>query len=630
MTNFRKIKRNYLFTLAAIFVVNIIYAQPQFVQNKGQWDNKVNYRTDFSTGSFFLENQGFTVLLEDPKDMRALSEMLHGHHIEQGQSVTLHSHAYKVDFLGSAANVPNIPDKLLPTYNNYFLGNDKTKWAGDCKIFQAVTYQNVYPNIDVRYYSDAGNLKYDIIVHPGGNVDAIAMRYNGVDKVQLKNKELMIGTSVGDVKELYPYSYLVQNGKKQTVECKYVVKDNVVRFKVNNYSPDATIVIDPTLIFSTFTGSAVDNWGYTATPGPDGTFFAGGIAFGAGYPVSPGAYQTIFHGGVNEDNTGVYDIAIIKFSADGTQRLYATYLGGAGNEQPHSMICDAQGNLVVAGRSNSPSTGPGAFPLKPAGNTVGNGGGYDIIITKFNAAGTDIIGSVKIGGTANDGVNIRGKYAAPGGADATRRNYGDDARSEVILDNSGNIYVASCTQSTDFFVTPGTYAQTTFGGGRQDGAILKFNSTLSTVLFSKYFGGNGDDACFVLSLNPVNGNLYVAGGTTSSDLPGDRTGVIQQDYLGAVPPPPNPPATDGFVTEIKPDASAIVKTTYVGTTGDDIVYGIQMDKQGFPYIMGTVIDKTGDNIQIGYTVPTICFLVIIIFGMWGYRVKIHEKPLELV
>ncbi len=551
------------------------------MQNKGQWDDKVNYRNDFSAGSFFLENQGFTVVLHNADDMRNLSEVLHGHNnnATTGQPVTLHSHAYKVDFLGSFSNITGVPDKILPTYNNYFVGKDRSKWAGDCKIYQAVTYQNIYPKIDVRYYSDAGNMKYDIIVHPGGNIDAIAMRYNGIDKLQLKNKELVIGTSVGMVKELYPYSYQVLEGKKQTVECKYVVKNNVVSFKAEGYSPDATLVIDPTLIFSTFTGSGVDNWGYTATPGPDGSFFAGGIAFGAGFPVSPGAYQTVFNGGINEDNTGVYDIAIIKFSADGTQRLYATYLGGRfGNEQPHSMICDPQGNLVIAGRSNASD-----YPLKPAGNRVGIGGLYDIVVTKLNASGTDIIGSVVIGGTANDGVNIRGKYIAPDGADATRRNYGDDARSEVILDPSGNVFIASCTQSTSVDALkqfPVVNAlQPTFGGGRQDGAIIKLTPNLGSVLFSTYFGGSGDDACFVLSLNPVNGNLYVAGGTTSIDLPGDLTGVINGTYQGGV--------TDGFVTEMSPDGSAYIKTTYMGTPGNDLVYGIQMDKFGFPYVMGT-------------------------------------------
>ena len=568
----------YSTVLAVIFFANPVWAQTQFVENKGQWDAKVNFRNDFSNGSFFLENQGFTVLLQDPADMQALSERMHGHLPTNGQDLVLHSQSYKVDFLSGNAHSKGEPDKILPTYNNYFLGKDQSKWAGDCKIYQAVTYPDIYPNIDVRYYSESGNLKYDIVVRPGGNVNAIAMRYSGVQQLQVKNKELVIGTSLGPVKELYPYSYQVQQGKKETIDCRYIVKDNVVTFKVGEHSPNATIVIDPTLIFSTFTGSGVDNWGYTATPGPGGSFFAGGIAFGAGYPVSPGAYQTIFHGGVNEDNTGVYDIAIIKFSADGSQRLYATFLGGTGNEQPHSMICDPQGNLIIAGRSNSLD-----YPLKPAGNKLGSGGQYDIVITKLNATGTALIGSIVMGGSENDGVNIRGKYIAPNGADATRRNYGDDARSEVILDPSGNVYLASCSQSTSADISkrfPMVNAlQNTFGGGRQDGVIVKLTGDLSTVLFSTYFGGSGDDACFVLAISPTTGNLYVAGGTTSTDLPGNTTGVINSSYQGGI--------TDGFVTEMLPDGSANLKTTYEGTAGNDIVYGIQMDKFGFPYIMGT-------------------------------------------
>ena len=547
-------------------------AQTQFIENRGQWDARVNYRGDFSSGAFFLENQGFTVLVNNATDLIAVSELMHGHGAIPNPQVpvVLHSHAYKVEFAGASPNIQRVPDKLLPNYNNYFIGNDRSKWAGGCRLFEAVTYQNVYPNIDVRYYSDAGNLKYDIIVHPGGNVNAIAMKYSGVDRLSVQNKELHIATSVGDIKELYPYSYQVQEGKRLTVNCKYSVQNNVVRFRVDDYDPQSTIVIDPTLIFCSFTGSTQDNWGYTATPGPDGSFFAGGISFGTGFPVTPGAFQTVFAGGVNEDNTGVYDISIIKLSPDGSRNLYATYLGGNGNEQPHSMICDATGALIVAGRSKS-----GNYPkTKPL---IGTGGGYDIVVTKLSPDGKSLMGSIQIGGSGDDGVNIRGKYVAPDGADATRRNYGDDARSEVILDAAGNIYVASCSQSANFPVTANAF-QKTFGGARQDGVVLKFKPNLADTLFSSFFGGSGDDACFVLSLDPTTQNIYVAGGTTSNDLPGNTVNVINSSNQGLV---------DGFVTSIQNSGNAIIKTTYEGTGGNDLVYGIQFDKFGFPYIMGT-------------------------------------------
>ncbi|MEJ7587540.1 MAG: PKD domain-containing protein [Ferruginibacter sp.] len=202
------------------------------------------------------------------------------------------------------------------------------------------------------------------------------------------------------------------------------------------------------------------------------------------------------------------------------------------------------------------------------------------------------IGSVAIGGSGADGVNIRKKFDTPDGAETTRRNYGDDARSEVLLDGANNILVASCTQSSDFPVA-GSAIQNTFGGGKQDGVILKFSSDLSSRIFSSFFGGSGTDACFVLSINPTTSNVFVAGGTSSTDLPGNKTGSIYAGFQGG--------DVDGFVTQVSPDGSGIIKTTYMGTIGNDLVYGIQFDKFGFPYVTGTttgswpVINATFSN-----------------------------------
>jgi gliding motility-associated-like protein len=590
-------------TITILFIGKTSFAQLEFIENKGQWNNRVAFKSDISTGAFFIEKNGFSVALHNADDLKNFTDYMHGHvtadsnrnddknssrsFVPQNNNLVIRSHAYRVSFSGASNNVEAQPDKVLPTYNNYFIGNDKSKWQSGCKIYQGVTYKNMYPNIDVRYYTDAGTLKYDLIVHPGGNINDIALKYEGVDKLEIKNRELVIGTSAGDVKELYPYTYQVEKTGRTTVDCKYVVKGNVVKFKVKGASPDATIIIDPTLIFCSFSGSTTDNWGYTATPGPDGSFFAGGISFGTGYPTSPGAYQTTYNGGAQEDANGAYDIALIKLSPNGVNRIYATYLGGAtGNEQPHSLICDAQGNLVVAGRTTSTDF-PATVPL------VGKGGGSEIFVTKFNATGTALIGSIKVGGSGDDGVNIKPKYTPLGipnqtdGAYETRRNYGDDARGEVILDGGNNIYLASCTQSPDFPVTSAAL-QKVFGGGdpnyiQQDGVILKFTPNLSGLIFSTFFGGSGNDACFVLSINPLTGNLYVAGGTTSPTLPGTIPGSATEPGIAITN---QGGASDGFVTEIKADGSSIIKTIFAGTSGNDLVYGVQFDKFGFPYIMG--------------------------------------------
>jgi hypothetical protein len=381
----------------------------------------------------------------------------------------------------------------------------------------------------------------------------------------MKNKELVIRTSVGNLKELAPYTYQYNEKGKSEVAARYTLKDNIVRFDIRDYDPASTLIIDPTLVFCSFTGSAADNWGFTATYGPDGSMFGGGIVMGTGFPVSTGAFQTQFGGGGSSGCfTGNIDIGVIKLSPDGSSRIYATYVGGNAQDVPQSLIVDNQGNLIIAGRTTSGNY-PTTAPL------IGAGGAYDIILTKLNATGTALIGSRKIGGSSDDGANI----TACGGDNAVslQRNYGDEARSEVNLDASGNIYLASCTQSSDFPVVGGFQSTK---AGLQDGVVLKFNSTLSTLAFSTFLGGSGNDATYVLAINAAN-TIYVAGGTESTNLPGNSTGTAGPSNHGAI---------DGFVSMIANDGSAILKTTYLGTGAIDQIYGIQLDRFGFPYVMG--------------------------------------------
>lgn len=84
-----------------------------------------------------------------------------------------------MDFISASSGALIIPDKPLPTYNNYFIGSNPSKWAAECKIYQGVTIKNVYPGVDVRYYTDRGTLKYDILVQPGADPSRIALSMTG-------------------------------------------------------------------------------------------------------------------------------------------------------------------------------------------------------------------------------------------------------------------------------------------------------------------------------------------------------------------------------------------------------------------------------------------------------------------
>jgi gliding motility-associated-like protein len=570
------------------------YNNLEFVENKGQWNSKVKFQGEVGNGAFFLRNSGYTMLQHNEGDMVKLSESVHGHlpanaavtatsqvnnrvapineNVGGGgggttgsvnKPITVRSHAYEVDFVGMNTNARIVGEKPLETYNNYLIGDDKSKWATRCNIYQLVTYENVYPNIDVRYFTNDGVLKYEFVVKPGGNTANIVMRFKGADGLKIKNNELIIKTSVGDVTELAPYTYQYVNKEKRIIDCKYQVKGNDVSFKLKEYDGNATLVIDPTLIISALSGSKVDNWGFTATYGSGGTMFTGGIVFGSGYPVTTGAFQQTYGG--SDGNS--YSMGITKLNASGTTRIWATYVGGSGRDQPHSLIADRQDNLIIAGRTTSPNY-PTTVPA------FGTRGGWDIVVTKLNASGTALIGSVIVAGSQNDGVNMSEQRDA--GPQALTNFYGDDGRTEVLLDGSENVFLASSTQSPNFYTT--TNAQKKSLSGLQDAAFIKFDPTVNNVLYSSYFGGSADDAGFVLAVEPSTQNVFMAGATSSNNLPVTGVGILQPAYGGGV--------SDGYMVVFSNNGETTIRATYIGTQGRDVVYGIQFDKSGFPYVMG--------------------------------------------
>ena len=567
-----------------LFALNFSIAQNylEFIENKGQWDKNIAFKGALNTGAIALKpDGGYRMLQHNISDLQNIHEYYHAtskKEIEinlRRQKLDLRSHVYEVSFLNANPNPQIISEKPQDTYNNYYIGNDPKKWASGCKIFQAVTYKNVYPNIDVRYYTGNGKLKYDIIVQPGGNPNQIAMIFDGADDIKLKQGNLIIKTSVAEEKELAPYTFQPTYEGRKTIPCSFKQKGNVVAFDIEKYNTSIPLIIDPVKVFATFTGSTADNWGFTATYDKTGNFYAGGIVFGAGFPITNGS---TFQGGVNSEDGNIYDMGIIKFNPLGTARIYATYIGGSlGNDQPHSLVVNNNGDLFIAGRTNSdnyPTTQPNFGPC----------GNRDIILTKLNSLG-NIIASRKIGGALDDGMNIKPKYSNnPLGTLSLNRNYGDDARSEVILDDAGNVLLASCTQSTNFPTTVNAF-QLVNGGmlstmtRKQDAVFIKANTDLSTIINSTYLGGDNDDAAFVLSIHPATKNIYIAGGTASINFPGNKLLSYQSTFQGG--------DCDGFVVELNSTGTAIIKSSYFGTSGSENIYGIQFDRSGFPYIMGT-------------------------------------------
>jgi gliding motility-associated-like protein len=623
------------------------FAPLQFTKNAGQWDSRILYKADLpGSGHVFLTADGFAYTLFNQQDIAAMENYYHGqgtagntsttsahqndndhdddqhHHSDDANSRLknptsgggnggnttggggsgnggtssasdhiIHAQMYEVNFVGANKDVAITNDHSSSTYYNYIFGSDSTKWVSNVHSYQGVTYKNMYNDIDVRVYSEASQLKYDLIVYPGGDFHQIKLQYTGTNGLSISQGELIVATSVGNVVELPPYCYQLINNQKVVLKCYYELSGDEIGFKVSgSYNKNYPVIIDPTLIFSTFTGSKADNWGYTATYDAQGDMYVGGIVFGQGYPLfptSPGPFQANFGGGTFYEgyNYG-FDMGIGKFNPTGTTMLFATYIGGNGNDQPHSLIVNSKGDLVIAGRTQSSN-----YPLYPAKNTVGHLGGWDIVLTELNPAGTSMVGSIKIGGSNDDGVNISSDHAV--GSVSLLRNYGDDARSEVIVDGSDNVYLASCTQSSDFPVTAGVFQPAKgdasapetgqyknaypYAYNQQDGVLIKLTPNLSAVTWSSFLGGNGDDAAYVLKLDNA-GNIFVAGATSSTNLK-TTPGVIQPAYGGGV--------ADGFIAEVSNDGSTLERLTYLGTSSADEIYGIGLDNAGYVYICGT-------------------------------------------
>lgn len=536
-----------------------------FTPNQGQWNEKIRFQLKMNPGHMYLENQGATYLFLEMDE--------HARH--QPSNTEARAHCLRMNYVGANPDAAFLPGKQTPFYYNYFTGNDPARWKSGLHSSYELTRENIYPGIDLMYYgNENGNLKYDFLVSPGADASVIRWKYAGADKIKLQGKDLVIETSICTLTEKAPLVWQMIQGKKVMVECRYALAGDSISFVFpNGYDEHYPLVIDPILVFSSYSGSTADNFGFTATYDAVKNTFGAGIVYPNGqYPVTPGAFQTSFNGLVTSFTR---DIGLSKFNVSGSTLIYSTYLGGTGTEAPHSIVCNSANELYIMG-----TTGSLDFPMAgaPFDNTF-NGGtnaappssgmsynsGSDIFVARFNPTGTALLSSTYIGGTQNDGLNLSTSLAY---------NYGDPFRGEVIVDATGDIVVASVTSSADF-PTSANAPEPVFGGGGYDGVVFRMNASLSVLNWSTYFGGAGADAAYGVQ-EDSNGDVYVAGGSESPDLL-VSPGALQTTYSGAV---------DGFAVRYSPSGNSILACSYFGTSQYDQCYFVQIDLNNDVYVVG--------------------------------------------
>jgi len=562
-------------------LVTKVETEPQgtisFIENKGQWENFVKFKSEMRGVDLFFEQNKITYLFVDPEDLEKLQALKFGGN-EAKPSTHITYYVYRMHFVGANEN-PVIEGQLpFSDYINYYLGNDPKMWTSKVKKYGQIRYKQLYKGIDLLFYEQHHTYKYEFALESGANPALIRLRYEGADKLSLKNKNLIIKVGKHETIERSPYAYqLSENGEKEEIDCRFVLEGKEIYFALGKYDDTKPLFIDPQLIFASYSGSTADNWGSTATYDNSGNLYGAGIVEhryrdsqgyyhqGGSYPTTTGAYRTTW--------AGDWDIAITKFNPNGTKRLFSTYLGGSGADFPHSMVVNEKDELYVFATTSSANfpTTPGAYKTIFTGGTncIPVGGVYytagsDVVISRFNDSGTVLSSSTYFGGTGNDGLNMSPSLAY---------NYADQIRGEIQLDMNENVYVASTTNSTNLPTTSNAF-QRTYGGGSQDGFIAKFTSDLKNLIWCSYFGGNDADAIYSMEQDKA-GNVYICGGTMSSNLP-TSSNVISPSRLGGV---------DGFVAKIAANGSSVI-STYYGRSGYDQVYLITLDEGDSIVVVG--------------------------------------------
>lgn len=546
----------------------------RFTENLGQWSSPELFRTTCGGATLFVERDRFTFLLEHPDNLEMKHR--HGHNL----SGRYRTHAYQMLFVGGSADTLYGIEQQ-EGYENFYLGRDASRWRSGVRSYGAVRYGGLYPGIDLSLHNGEEGLKYDLILAPEADPQRIRLRFVGTEGLRLRDGNLVVRTSVSDVIEMQPIAYQEIDGKRVPVEAAFRLQGDEVTFSLGGYDRRHALVIDPQLYFSTYTGSQADNWGTTAAYDQQKNVYTAGVVFGSGYPVSLGAYDGSFNGNA--------DVGIFVFNPTGTQRIYATYLGGLRADMPHTMVVNDLNELVIFG-----TTGSADFPVTPdAYDTSFNGGSYidyesnaisypngsDIFVCRFAEGGSALAASTYVGGTGNDGLNYKHRFNSSMslymlGNDSIYANYGDGARGELICDDLANIYIGSTTNSADFPVTAGAFCTQHAGG--QDGVVFKLDYNLQHLLWSGYLGGSSDDAVYSIDVDDQY-NLVVCGGTCSRDLP-TTPDALHPIYLGGT--------ADGFVAKIDYYGRTLMACSYIGSYAYDQAYFARCGKHNDVFLFG--------------------------------------------
>ena len=535
----------------------------QFEPNVGQTDKRVRFLTHAGGGTLFLTGTEAVLTLpqRSPQAVSARKPFDPQARLRHDKPAPTRFSVLRMKLTG--ANKPAAMTGLdkLPGTVNYFRGNDPKRWRSGIPTYRKARFAGVYRGVDMVYYgTQDGRLEYDFVVKPGADPRQIRLAFSGAKQVRVtRGGDLALRTDAGESLWHRPVTYQMVNGKRQTVACDYRVERNAgapaIRFALAGYDTSKSLVIDPTLQYSTYLGG---NGSSSIAVDSNGSAYVTGYTSDPGFPVTPGAFQTTLAGDPNA--------FVTKLNTSGSALVYSTYLGGSssdlsgGGDFGYGIAVDSNGNAYVTG-----TTGSADFPVTPGAFQMVNRSPNSVaFVTKLNASGSALVYSTYLGGSLVD--------------------YGNS----IAVDSSDSAYVTGVTASADFPVTPGAF-QVNYGS-YSNAFVTKLSASGSALIYSTYLGGNGSEGGDGSSSIAVdsNGNAYVTGGASSADFP-VTAGAFQTTLMGS---------SNAFVTKLNASGSALVYSTYLGGSstlmdmggsfsGGDSGSGIVVDSNGNAYVTGT-------------------------------------------
>jgi len=462
---------------------------------------------------------------------------------------------WRMRLLGSnlSPTLETVP--ISDSISSEFIGGEPTAWRTGLQNYARVYYREVYPGIDVVYYSRDGRIAFDFLVEPGVDPAAIEIVFESASPQILpppleiaENGVLRVGTGAALLELQKPFVYQVANQQETVIPSAFVLQprsimngggdDVSVAFDLGDYDLSQPLVIDPVLSYSTRLGGLTGlTRGRDIAVDADGMVYVVGETFGDVFSVTS---QVI------SDVGGSVDVFVTKIDPRTDDIIYSTRLGGSGIDKGLAITLDDEGRVYVTGSTSSHD-----FPVHNAVQSHFSGGSGafgDAFVFVLGTDGSEMIYSTYLGGD------------------------GDDLASDIALDENGVIYVTGETRSKNF---PAKLSlQDVFGGGLADGFLASIDPDESSLVFSTFLGGTGDDVATSVALDAM-GFSYVTGYTDSLNF---LTFRPWQGHNGGG-------SSDAFVTKVSPKGE-VVYSSYLGGKGTDIGSGIFVDDAGHAHVAG--------------------------------------------